>query len=147
MRNLLFCTPLRTALAGAGSKPSCRGVLMLLEICIAHIFCPPLNMRGERGGDAFRPDLARSLNVLGDCFAALDRRTEALDACEEAVRHIAPRFQAPAGGVRGSDGVQRAGLCDGVRTPRARAGRGVAGGGACGGAAAMSAVFRAVRNT
>ena len=49
MRNLLFCPPLRTALAGAGSKPACHGVLMLLEMCIAHIFCPPLNHKGRRG--------------------------------------------------------------------------------------------------
>jgi len=70
-------------------------------------------------------------------------RDAAPDACEES----APRLQAPAGGVRGSDGVQRAGVCDCVRTPGTRAGRGVAGGGACGGAAAMSAVFRAVQNT
>jgi hypothetical protein len=47
MRNLLFCPPLRTALAGAGTKPACHGVLMLLDMGIAHVFCPPLNARGE----------------------------------------------------------------------------------------------------
>jgi len=50
MRNLLFCPPLRTALAGAGSKPACHGVLMLLEMCIAHIFCPPFSHKGFKGG-------------------------------------------------------------------------------------------------
>ncbi len=49
VRNLLFCTPLRTALAGAGSKPDHHGVLMLPEVCIAHIFCPPLNPVWEKG--------------------------------------------------------------------------------------------------
>ncbi len=43
VRNLLFCPPLRTTLAGAGSKPDHHGVLMLPEVCIAHIFWPPLN--------------------------------------------------------------------------------------------------------
>ena len=41
----------------------------------------------------FRPDLAHSLNVLGACFAALDRHAEALDACEAAVRALLPAFQ------------------------------------------------------
>jgi len=45
MGNLLFCPLLRTALAGAGSKPARHGVLMLPEMHIAHIFCPPLNPR------------------------------------------------------------------------------------------------------
>jgi len=48
--NLLFCPPLLTALAGAGSKLAHHGVLMLPEVCIAHIFCPPLNLcRGAPG--------------------------------------------------------------------------------------------------
>jgi len=47
MRNLLFCPLLRTALAGAGSKPARHGVLMLPEMYIAHIFCPPLNIAGQ----------------------------------------------------------------------------------------------------
>jgi hypothetical protein len=49
MRNLLFCPPLRAASVGVGSKPARYGVLMLLEMCIAHIFCPPMN-RWELAG-------------------------------------------------------------------------------------------------
>jgi hypothetical protein len=49
MGNLLFCPLLRTALAGAGSKPARHGVLMLPEMYIAHIFCPPLKEKGAGG--------------------------------------------------------------------------------------------------
>ena len=50
MHNLLFCPPLRAALAGAGSKPVRHDVLMLPEMCIAHIFCPPMNARERHWG-------------------------------------------------------------------------------------------------
>gem|GEM_PF-3498951 len=49
MRNPPFCPPLHAASVGASSKPARYGVLMLLEMCIAHIFCPPLNHKGRRG--------------------------------------------------------------------------------------------------
>ncbi len=48
MHNLPFHPPLRAASVGAGSKPARYGVLMLLEMCIAPIFCLPLNC--VRGG-------------------------------------------------------------------------------------------------
>ena len=41
----------------------------------------------------FLPDLARSLNVLGDCYAALDQHDAALEAYEAAVRTLLPAFQ------------------------------------------------------
>ncbi len=56
-------------------------------------FLSALEHAGGTGGDAFRPDLARSLNVLGACFAALDRHDAALAAYEEAVRTLLPAFQ------------------------------------------------------
>jgi hypothetical protein len=49
MRNPPFRPPLRAASVGAGSKPARYDVLMLLEMCIAHIFCPPMN-RWELAG-------------------------------------------------------------------------------------------------
>jgi hypothetical protein len=50
MRNPPFRPPLRVASVGAGSKRARYGVLMLLEMCIAHIFCPPMNLcRGGAG--------------------------------------------------------------------------------------------------
>ena len=47
---------------------------------------------GARPG-AVAHALARSLNVLGVCYAALDRHAEALDAYEAAVRTLLPVFQ------------------------------------------------------
>jgi len=44
MRNPPFSPPLRAASVGAGSKPARYGVLMLIEMCIAHVFCPPMNV-------------------------------------------------------------------------------------------------------
>jgi tetratricopeptide (TPR) repeat protein len=42
--------------------------------------------------EAFRPDLARSLNNLSNRLAELGRREDALSAIEEAVRLLAPHF-------------------------------------------------------
>jgi hypothetical protein len=70
MRNLLFCPPLRTALAGASSKPACHGVLMLLEMCIAHIFCPPLN-KGLGGSQIVHP-CGLHRNAHGRAIRAVD---------------------------------------------------------------------------
>lgn len=40
--------------------------------------------------DAFLPNLATSLRVLGDCLAALERLSEARAAAAEALAHLAP---------------------------------------------------------
>ena len=44
------------------------------------------------GPQAFLPDLAISLNILGDRLAQLNRQSEALSAYEEAARTLAPFF-------------------------------------------------------
>ena len=47
--------------------------------------------------DAFTPDLARSLSVLGDMLEALDRIPDAIPSDEEAIRLLRPYFlQQPA---------------------------------------------------
>jgi tetratricopeptide (TPR) repeat protein len=43
--------------------------------------------------DAFRPDLATSLSVLGDCLEAVDRLDEALAADEDAIATLWPAFE------------------------------------------------------
>ena len=46
----------------------------------------------EARPDAFRPDLAMSLNNLGNRYSALGRRAEALEAYREAISTLAPYF-------------------------------------------------------
>jgi tetratricopeptide (TPR) repeat protein len=47
----------------------------------------------QRNPDAFQPDLAGSLNNLGDVLSELGRREEALDAVQEAVDKLWPFFE------------------------------------------------------
>jgi tetratricopeptide (TPR) repeat protein len=47
----------------------------------------------QRQPDAFQPDLARSLNNLGDRLSELGRREEALASYEEALDMIWPLFK------------------------------------------------------
>jgi len=46
----------------------------------------------EANPDAFLPDLAMSLSVLGDCLEGMERHTEARDAAAKSLRALAPFF-------------------------------------------------------
>jgi tetratricopeptide (TPR) repeat protein len=48
----------------------------------------------EQEPQAFLPELAVSLNTLGNCFFKVGRWEEALQTCEEAVRALLPFFRA-----------------------------------------------------